>query len=163
MGDYMPDLSSLFSSASAGSTAADAAVQSSINTAGATPPMLSAAGPDWQAPGAPGPWVSGYVTPGSSQGLGAAALGMMPGMGDMWKMLNSPIGAALFGKMLEKKPTPPAPPAPTPKAPTPFAQQALQLSGGFQPLQIPGGGGRGGGMGGDPYDQLLMMLMKRGG
>lgn len=64
------------------------------------------------------------------------------------------------------------PPQPMVKPPTPFMQPQLSLGGG-PPTPMPGGAGpmmphlgpspMGGGMGGDPYDQLLQMLLKSRG
>jgi hypothetical protein len=149
MGDYMPDLSSLFSTTATPSTQAAKDMASSV--------------PSWSldASGTGGVPYTTATTPQDMSIFSAYA----PTPDQMWKVLNSPIGMALFGKLLgtDKGQTPPPPPAPQPKAPTPFVQTPLQLSGGFQPLQIPSGGPHPGGMGGDMYDQLLAMLMKRGG
>jgi hypothetical protein len=147
MGDYMPDLSSLFSTTAMPSTASAQSLASSV--------------PSWSLDAS---WTGGVpFTSATTPQVTSLLPDKPPTPEQIWKVLNSPMGSLLFGKLLQKPETPPPPPAPQPKAPSPFVQTPLQLSGGFQPLQIPSGGPHPGGIGGDMYDQLLAMLMKRGG
>jgi hypothetical protein len=140
MGDYMPDLSSLLSTTAMPSTAQAQSLASSV--------------PSWQLDptGTGGVPYTTATTPQNMSVFSAYA----PSADQVWKQMNSPLGALLLGKLMNKPDAPP-PPAPLPpRPPSPFVQPPLQLSGGFNPLKIPTGGG----MGGDPYELLLSMLMR---